>query len=602
MYKYEELNLVELMTSDAVDNSESPEALYAIAQCYRLGKGTEIDIELYKKSLQDAADAGSELAKEELQTLEEQPEEKVEGNEPEVQKDFTKLPMDELMDLVHEDDIRACCEVYQRYGESKFLVRAGELIDQGNHSLSKEECQKILETLAAYYLDKRTAPDRAKGMEAYGKAAELGSAKACWKLAELCVDEQQKMFYAKKAAGLGSDKDAYRYAEMLQKKGRVAEADACFVKLMKKADLDESLKVQIKIQHHTDTEIREVVRLAWSHTEKKVCRDFLTEYYGPSYGEALGEEKNITADQAYQLAMWNKGDGWAQGDGVYWWPTEWYKWLTFAAKEGSAEALSEAKKQCEKWYQQGIEELIAGENGSTFWRILTFNKEILDERFIVYAKILEYSHLKKTSGRRLSEWNYITIQGNKYEVKYGRAGSDRIVPQVWKFAEEPLCKGYLANYYDPTLFLWNTLPTASQAYKLAMWNKGAGWGGVRGDEWIDNPWYRWLIWSAERGCPQAIVEAGPEEDRRKSYREEKDRIQRQQEREVKVKKIRDKIIALLIIVIVVGFIIGIFLGAGYGNILRGVGKVVQELAPTLAAPVIVGIIAFYVWLFSKFLW
>ena len=203
MYRYEEMNLRELMSNDTLD-PESAEVLYAMAQCYRLGKGTEVDMELYKKSLEGAADAGSEMAKEELQTLENRPEEKAEENEPEVQKNLTKLPMDELMDLVHEDDIRACCEVYRRYGkeESRHLIHAAELIDQGNHSLNKEECQKVLETLAEYYLN--AEKDNKKAMEAYGKAAELGSAAACWKLAELCADEQQKLFYAKKAADLGS--------------------------------------------------------------------------------------------------------------------------------------------------------------------------------------------------------------------------------------------------------------------------------------------------------------------------------------------------------------------------------------------------------------
>ena len=185
MYKYEELTLRELMSSDTLD-PESAEVLYAIAQCYRLGKGTEADMELYKKSLEGAADARSEIAREELLALEDPTEQIIEKNMPETQKNLTDLPIDELMDLAEEDDIEACCEVYCRYGkeEGRYLVHAAELIDQGNHSLSKEKCQKILEMLAVYYLDNRI--DLNKGMEAYGKAAELGSAVACWKLSELC--------------------------------------------------------------------------------------------------------------------------------------------------------------------------------------------------------------------------------------------------------------------------------------------------------------------------------------------------------------------------------------------------------------------------------
>ena len=42
MYKYEEMNLRDLMSNDTLD-PESAEVLYAMAQCYRLGKGTEVD-------------------------------------------------------------------------------------------------------------------------------------------------------------------------------------------------------------------------------------------------------------------------------------------------------------------------------------------------------------------------------------------------------------------------------------------------------------------------------------------------------------------------------------------------------------------------------
>ena len=69
MYKYEEMNLRDLMSNDTLD-PESAEVLYAMAQCYRLGKDTEVNLELYKKSLEGAADAGSEMAKKELLSME----------------------------------------------------------------------------------------------------------------------------------------------------------------------------------------------------------------------------------------------------------------------------------------------------------------------------------------------------------------------------------------------------------------------------------------------------------------------------------------------------------------------------------------------------
>ncbi len=334
MYKYEEMNLRELMSNDTLD-PESAEVLYAIAQSYRLGKGTEVDMELYKKSLEGAADAGSEMAKKELLSMEnELSDESAEEDVSEKQKNLKDIPIDELMDLAEADDIRACCEVYRRYGERKFIVHAAELIDQGNHSLSKEECQKVLETLAAYYLD--AEKDIKKAMEAYGKAAELGSAAACWKLSDLCKGEQQKMFYAKKASEVGNDYDIYRYAEILRKGGRRAEADACLAKLLKKADLDEMLKVQIKMHHHTEDEEKEVAQLAWSHVEEPLCKEFLEDYYGTDPAK-LSEDQLPTEEQAYKLADMHRG--------VHWNGNPWYAWMQWAAERGNQKAIAEIQAE-----------------------------------------------------------------------------------------------------------------------------------------------------------------------------------------------------------------------------------------------------------------
>ena len=330
MYKYEEMNLRELMSNDTLD-PESVEVLYAIAQCYRLGKGTEVDMELYKKSLEGAVDAGSEMAKKELLSMEnELSDESAQESVSEKQKNLENLPIDELMDLAEADDIRACCEVYRRYGERKFIVHAAELIDQGNHSLSKEECQKVLETLAAYYLD--AEKDIKKAMEAYGKAAELGSAAACWKLSDLCKDDQQKMFYAKKAADVGNDKDVYRYAEILREKGRRAEADACIAKLTKKEDLDELVKAHIKIQNSTVSRLGEIIPIAWKYKDDPQCRKVLEEYYG-TYPSRPSEGQLPTAEQAYELADIHRGTGWNENP--------WYAWMEWAAEKEYPKAILE---------------------------------------------------------------------------------------------------------------------------------------------------------------------------------------------------------------------------------------------------------------------
>ena len=332
MYKYEEMNLRDLMSNDTLD-PESAEVLYAMAQCYRLGKDTEVNLELYKKSLEGAADAGSEMAKKELLSMEKElSDKKTEESVPEKEKNLKYLPIDELMDLAGTDDIKACCEVYRRYGkeESRHLIHAAELIDQGNHSLSREECQKVLETLAEYYLNDEK--DIKKAMGAYGKAAELGSAAACWKLEEFCADEQQKMFYAKKAADVGNDKDAYRYAEILREKGRRAESDACIAKLLKKENLNERVKVHAKILSCKILELGEIIPLVWKYKDDPQCKKALENYYG-TCPESLLEGELPTIEQAYELADTHRGKSW---DG-----NPWYAWLEWAAEKEYPPAILE---------------------------------------------------------------------------------------------------------------------------------------------------------------------------------------------------------------------------------------------------------------------
>lgn len=72
----------------------------------------------------------------------------------------------------------------------------------------------------------------------------------------------------------------------------------------------------------------------------------------------------------------------------------------------------------------------------------------------------------------------------------------------------------------------------------------------------------------------------------------------------KIKEILETILdaiidsTLLKIVIVVGLIIGLFFIAGGGNISKGA----DELGHSMSAPLAFGLLAFFVWLFSKFFW
>ena len=60
MYKYEDLNFNQIINDSNID-MDSPEALYAIACCYRDGKGVEKSEERYQEYLQEAIKQGMKV-------------------------------------------------------------------------------------------------------------------------------------------------------------------------------------------------------------------------------------------------------------------------------------------------------------------------------------------------------------------------------------------------------------------------------------------------------------------------------------------------------------------------------------------------------------
>ena len=68
MFKYEEMDFKTLCNAEDID-PDSADALYALAQFCRTGKGVPASQEMYEKYLRSAAQAGSEAAEQELQQL-----------------------------------------------------------------------------------------------------------------------------------------------------------------------------------------------------------------------------------------------------------------------------------------------------------------------------------------------------------------------------------------------------------------------------------------------------------------------------------------------------------------------------------------------------
>ena len=71
MFKYEELDYNEIVNNPSID-PDSADAVYAMAQCFKLGKGVQVDENMYFNLLEEAAKLGNEAANRELSIEEEE--------------------------------------------------------------------------------------------------------------------------------------------------------------------------------------------------------------------------------------------------------------------------------------------------------------------------------------------------------------------------------------------------------------------------------------------------------------------------------------------------------------------------------------------------
>ena len=177
MYPYEDYDLIQLQSDPSLDPG-SPEVLYAMAQCFHLGRGgADRDESAAQELLQAAAEAGSELAREALEGQKSDP-------APEVSsQDYAGMALHELKKLEQAGDLRAGLERYRRcmaVGDQRNAERCvagcAQLAVEGRMDLQLR--REALEIAGAFYQDR----DRAESRRLYELARELGSVAACGKL------------------------------------------------------------------------------------------------------------------------------------------------------------------------------------------------------------------------------------------------------------------------------------------------------------------------------------------------------------------------------------------------------------------------------------
>lgn len=276
MFQYEDLDFETLRNSEEID-PDSPEALYAMAQFYRTGKGVTADADMYKKYLRSAAQAGSEMAARELEEQKGAPAAPKTAQAPssltELIRGAEKGQPDALIPAAD-----ACARMGEPERAVRFLQRAADLIDRNLYT--EEECQQIWLKLARLWGSKElNNPEECH--RAYGMAAELHNAEAAAAYAEQCrngygceKDEEKALHYEAISAERGGPMEKYGFALQLMTTGKRMDAAMLMEQAMNTAQDPEMKQACRLIMAYLGASplTPETAQWAWQHYDGQKIR------------------------------------------------------------------------------------------------------------------------------------------------------------------------------------------------------------------------------------------------------------------------------------------------------------------------------------------
>ena len=276
MFQYEDLDFETLRNSEEID-PDSPEALYAMAQFYRTGKGVTADADMYKKYLRSAAQAGSEMAARELEEQKGAPAAPKTAQAPsgltELIRGAEKGQPDALIPAAD-----ACARMGEPERAVRFLQKAADLIDRNIYT--EEECQQIWLKLARLWGGKELN-DPEKCHRAYGRAAELHNAEAAAAYAEQCrngygceKDEEKALHYEAISAERGGSFEKYGFALQLLTSGKRMDAAMLLEQAMNTAQDPEMKQACRLIMAYLGASplTPETAQWAWQHYDGQKIR------------------------------------------------------------------------------------------------------------------------------------------------------------------------------------------------------------------------------------------------------------------------------------------------------------------------------------------
>ena len=312
MYK-EDLNFNQIINDSNID-MDSPEALYAIACCYRDGKGVEKSEERYQEYLQEAIKQGMKVPAEADQLKDS---DSVETKQCWEQASFTTYEeIEECERQAENGNAEACLALY------KFCMEI-EDFDMANYYIQKVEAnassadtdlqQRIYITVAEWYKSDYASE---LALASYKRAVESGSIVACWNVCEYYEDEEdseerrEKMeYYRGKIEEYGSNEEIFKLAMTYKSENALIKAFSLFERLYETVSDDTVLKAECLLEMMQLNPARypaeQAVFVLWDASDKETVFKKLVEIYGNDpnqISEALLEA--LTPKQAVQLASW----------------------------------------------------------------------------------------------------------------------------------------------------------------------------------------------------------------------------------------------------------------------------------------------------------
>ena len=234
MYK-EDLNFNQIINDSNID-MDSPEALYAIACCYRDGKGVEKSEERYQEYLQEAIKQGMKVPAEADQLKDS---DSVETKQCWEQASFTTYEEIEECERQAENGNAEACLALNKFCVEildLYLARVYFEKAEANASGADAELQQRIYIAAGILYGAYGEFELA--LESFKRAVESGSVAACWHVCSYYEDKEdseerrEKMeYYRGKIEEYGSNEEIFKLAMTYKSENALIKAFSLFERL-----------------------------------------------------------------------------------------------------------------------------------------------------------------------------------------------------------------------------------------------------------------------------------------------------------------------------------------------------------------------------------